>query len=50
MAYIDTVGTRAQDETYKRMRLKLTSAYRKLHNQLHQQGHYHEHSVRTDHA
>ena len=50
LAYIDTVGTRAQDEAYKRMRLKLTSAYRKLHNQLHQEGHYHQHSVKTDHA
>ena len=50
LAYIDTVGTRAQNEPYKRMRLKLTSAYRKLHNQLHQEGHYHQHSVKTDHA
>ena len=49
LAYIDTVGTRAQDEVYKRMRMKLTSAYRKLHNQLHQEGHYHEHSVGTNH-
>ncbi len=50
LAYIDTVGTRAQDEAYKRMRLKLTSVYRTLHNQLHQEGHYHEHSVGTDHG
>jgi hypothetical protein len=49
LAYIDTVGTRAQDETYKRMKMKLTSAYRKLHNQLHQEGHYHEHSASSDH-
>jgi hypothetical protein len=49
LAYIDTVGTRAQDEVYKRMRMKLISAYRKLHNQLHQEGHYHEHSVGTNH-
>jgi hypothetical protein len=50
LAYIDTVGTRAQDEIYKRMRLKLTSVYRTFHNQLHQEGQYHEHSVGTDHG
>jgi len=49
LAYVDTVGTRAEDAAYKRMRMKLTSAYRKLHNRLHQEGHYHEHSVGTDH-
>ena len=49
LAYIDTIGTRAENEAYKRMRMKLTSAYRKLHNQLHQKGHYHEHSGGTVH-
>jgi hypothetical protein len=43
MAYLDTVGTRADDRTYKRMRLALESAHRTLHNRMHQQGHYHEH-------
>ncbi len=49
LAYLDTVGTRAEDEVYKRMRLKLTGAYRKLHNELHERGHFHEHSPITDH-
>jgi hypothetical protein len=49
LAYLDTVGTRAEDEVYKRMRLKLTGAYRKLHNELHKRGHFHEHSPLTDH-
>ncbi len=49
LAYLDTVGNRAEDEVYKRLRLKLTSAYRTLHNRLHQQGHYHEHSPQTTH-
>jgi hypothetical protein len=50
LAYIDTIGTRTENEAYKRMRMKLTSAYRKLHNQLHQKGHYHEHSAGTVHG
>jgi len=32
--YIDTVGTRAEDKFYKRMRLVLTSAHRTLHNRI----------------
>ncbi len=49
LAYLDTIGTRAEDQAYKRMRMKLMSTYRKLHNQLHQNGHYHEHSNGTVH-
>ncbi len=44
IAYLDTVGTRADDRSYKRMRLALESAHRTLHNRMHQQGHYHEHA------
>jgi hypothetical protein len=49
LAYLDTVGTRATDEAYKRMRLVLTSAHRSLHNRLHQLGHYHGHTAVADH-
>ena len=49
LAYIDTVGTRAEAETYKRMKLVLTSVHRKLHNRLHQIGSYHEHTPLDDH-
>ncbi len=49
LAYLDTVGTRAEDEVYKRVRLKITSVYRRLHNDLHQRGHYHRHTSITDH-
>jgi len=49
LAYIDTVGTRAEDEAYKRIRMKLTSVYKKLHDQLHARGHYHEHNAVTEH-
>jgi len=43
IAYLDTVGTRAEDRAYKRMRLVLESAHRTLHNRMHQEGHYHDH-------
>ena len=50
LAYLDTVGTRAEDVAYKRMRLVLTSAHRTLHNRMHQQGHYHGHTPVTNHS
>ncbi len=50
LAYLDTVGTRADDAARKRMRLVLTSAHRDLHNRLHQAGHYHQHTPLDDHA
>jgi len=50
MAYIDTVGTRADNEAYKRMRLALTSAHRELHNRLHQAGQFHGHTPMDDHT
>ena len=49
LAYLDTVGTRAEDTAYKRMRLVLVSAHRRLHNRMHQQGHYHGHTPLADH-
>lgn len=50
MAYVDTVGTRAEDRVVRRMRLVLESAHRTLHNRLHRQGYYHEHALPTSHA
>jgi hypothetical protein len=49
LAYLDTIGTRADDKAYKRMRLVLTSAHRTLHNRMHQMGHFHNHSPVEDH-
>ncbi len=49
LAYLDTIGTRADDVAYKRMRLVLTSTHRSLHNRLHQLGCYHDHTPITDH-
>jgi len=50
LAYLDTVGTRAEDMAYKRMRLVLTSAHRTLHNRMHQMGYYHGHTPTTNHS
>ncbi|HUU59729.1 MAG TPA: CehA/McbA family metallohydrolase, partial [Phycisphaerae bacterium] len=47
LAYLDTVGTRADTAAYKRMRLVLTAAHRKLHNRMHRSGHYHSHTPAT---
>ena len=49
LAYLDTVGTRAEDRAYKRMRLVLQSAHREFHNRMHQSGYYHDHTPVTDH-
>jgi hypothetical protein len=49
LAYLDTVGTRADDRAYKRMRLVLESAHRGLHNRMHKRGYYHDHTPVTDH-
>ena len=42
MAYVDTVGTRADDVAFKRMKLILTAAHRTLRNRLHVEGHDHD--------
>jgi hypothetical protein len=49
MAYLDTVGTRRDDVTYKRMRLVLEAAHRTLHNRMHRMGYYHDHTPVADH-
>ena len=49
MAYLDTIGTRAEDKIYKRMRMVLTSAHRTLHNRMHEMGYYHQHTPVNDH-
>jgi hypothetical protein len=49
MAYLDTVGTREDQTTYKRMRLVLEGAHRKLHNQMHKNGVFHDHTPISAH-
>jgi hypothetical protein len=50
MAYLDTIGTKADDMAFKRMKLVLTSAHRTIHNRLHEMGYYHQHASLNDHA
>ncbi len=50
LAYLDTVGTRRDDMTYKRMRLVLEGAHRTLHNRMHRLGQYHDHNVMQNHS
>jgi hypothetical protein len=49
LAYLDTIGTRADNTSYKRMRLLLESTHRKVHNRMHQMGYFHKHSPLSDH-
>jgi hypothetical protein len=49
MAYLDTIGTRADDRAYKRMKMVLTSAHRTIHNRLHEMGYFHQHTSVNDH-
>jgi hypothetical protein len=49
LAYLDTIGTRAEDAAYKRMRLTLTAAFRDMHNKMHRAGIMHDHTPATDH-
>jgi len=49
LAYLDTIGTRAEDAAYKRVRLTLTAAFREMHNRMHRAGVMHDHTPATDH-
>jgi hypothetical protein len=44
LAYLDTIGTRADERLYRRMRLGLETAYRRLHSRVHELGEHHGHS------
>jgi len=49
LTYLDTIGTKAEDKVYKRMRMVLMSTHRAIHNRLHQSGIFHDHTPETDH-
>jgi hypothetical protein len=49
MTYLDTIGTRAEDEAYKRMKMVLEASHRSLHNRMHLSGIYHDHTPLSDH-
>lgn len=48
-AYIRTIATKAEERVYKELLLTLTAAHRTLHNRMHQNGVYHNHTVMDDH-
>jgi hypothetical protein len=50
MAYMETIGTRADEKAFKRMRLVLESAHRSLHNRMHEMGFDHIHTPTNDHS
>ena len=49
LAYLETVGTRAETARYKQMRMTLMASHRKLHQRLHEADHDHGHTVPHDH-
>lgn len=49
LAYVNTVGTRAESQRLKEMRMVLESAHRRIHNQMHQMGYYHKHNSVKNH-
>ena len=50
MAYLETIGTRAEEKAYKCMKMVLESAHRTLHNRMHAMGYDHIHTPTTDHS
>jgi hypothetical protein len=49
MAYLNTIGTKAEEKAFKRMMMVLTSAHRTLHNRMHELGYFHPHTPLNDH-
>lgn len=50
LAYLDSVGPRADEITYKRMRMKIETVYQRLHHRMHQNGYFHSHTHATEHS
>ena len=49
MAYVDTLAPRPDEVRFKRLRATLESAYNRLHQRLHHDGVFHQHSPVHDH-
>ena len=49
LAFLDVMATRAETEACRRMRLTLEGAHRRIHNRMHESGHFHEHISTEDH-
>lgn len=50
MAYVDTIAPRPNADRYRQLRMTLESAYNRMHQRMHQQGVFHEHSPLHDHG
>lgn len=49
IAYVDTLAPRPAAQRYKQLRASLETAYNRLHQQMHQNGIYHQHPPLHDH-
>jgi hypothetical protein len=49
MAYVDTLAPRPEEVRFKRLRATLESAYNRLHQRMHENGVYHQHSPVHEH-
>ena len=50
IAYIDTIASRPDADRYRKMQLTLESAYNRLHQRMHQQGVFHQHTPLHEHG
>ena len=50
IAFVDTIAPRPEADAYRRLRLTLESAWNTLHQRMHDEGNYHEHSPLHDHV
>ena len=48
-AFIRTIATKAEERVYNELLMSLTAAHRSLHNRMHRNGMYHNHTVVDDH-
>jgi hypothetical protein len=44
IAYVDTLAPRPEAQRYKQLRATLESAHNRLHQRMHQQGIFHQHT------
>ena len=49
IAYVDTLAPRPAAQRFKQLRATLEGAYTRLHERLHQQGHFHRHTALHSH-
>ena len=50
IAYVDTIASRPDADRYRKMRMTLESAYKRLHARMHENGVFHDHSPLHDHG